>query len=286
MSSNQKLKVTLAFQKYQKVKQTLIDTISFLIPKFYFTIGNLMLKQEIGILMGLGPAPYWAGLFLYFFESKFVQQLISKGSEHAFKFQRTSRFIDELCAVNDYGEFSSSWKFIYPKQLELELEDQGIHATFLDLDITNEDNMFLCKLFGKRDKFHFFIVCMLYPLSNIPSIFYSSIFSEFLQIAWYTRRLTDFVPKASQLYTRIVTQGANNASILHQMKKAFQKYPETFCIELCKTWPNNKKNNYVLTWKLQLGWQKLYTETSKIKFSGRRVFHRTKVEKGAPLVVT
>ena len=28
------------------------------------------------------------------------------------------------------------------------------------------------------------------------------------------------------------------------------------------------------------------TETSKVKFSGRRVFHRTKVEKGVPLVVT
>lgn len=173
----------MAFQKHQKVKQTLIDTISFLIANFYFTIGNLMLKREIRILKGLGPAPYWAGLFVYFFETNFFQQLISTGSEHAFKFQIMSRFVDELCTINDYGEFSSSWKFIYPKQLELELEDQGIHATFLDLDIANEDNIFLCKLFGKRCKFHFFIVCMPYLLSNIPSIFYSLIFSEFLQIA-------------------------------------------------------------------------------------------------------
>ena len=173
--------------------------------------------------MGLDPAPYWASLFLYFFESKFVQQLISKGSEHAFKFQRNSRFINDLCTINDYSEFSSPWKFIYPKQLELELEDQGINATFLDLDITNENNMFLCKLFGKRDKFHFFIVCMPYLLSSIPSIFCSSIFSESLQIAWFTQRLTDFVPMTSQLYTRMVTQGANSASILHQIKKAFQK---------------------------------------------------------------
>ena len=28
------------------------------------------------------------------------------------------------------------------------------------------------------------------------------------------------------------------------------------------------------------------TETSKVKFSVQRVFHRTKVEKGVPLVVT
>ena len=127
----------------------------------------------------------------------------------------------------------------------------------MDLDITNENNMFLCKLFGKRDKFHFFIVCMPYLLSNIPSIFCSSIFLELLQIAWYTQRLTDFVPKTSQLYTRMVTQGANSTSILHQIKKAFQKWPETFCIEVFKTYDQIINKIIVLTSKLQLGWQKL-----------------------------
>ena len=34
----------------------------------------------------------------------------------------------------------------------------------------------------------------------------------------------------------MVTQGANNASILHQMKKTFKKYPITFCIEGFKTY--------------------------------------------------
>ena len=42
------------------------------------------------------------------------------------------------------------------------------------------------------------------------------------------------------------------------------------------------------SWFSQRGYpQKLTeTETSKVKFSGQRVFHRTKVEKGVPLVVT
>ena len=42
------------------------------------------------------------------------------------------------------------------------------------------------------------------------------------------------------------------------------------------------------SWFSQRGYpQKLIeTETSKVKFSGQRVFHRTKVEKGVPLVVT
>ena len=50
------------------------------------------------------------------------------------------------------------------------------------------------------------------------SIFHSSIFSEFLQIARCTLRMTNFVPKASQLYTRMITQGGNKANNLRQIK--------------------------------------------------------------------
>ena len=54
-----------------------------------------------------------------------------------------SRFIDDLCTITDDGEFSSSYKHIYPRQLELRLEHQGEHATFLYLDVTIEDNIFV-----------------------------------------------------------------------------------------------------------------------------------------------
>ena len=84
------------------------------------------------------------------------------------------------------------------------------HATFFDLDITIEDDVFLYKLFDKRDKFPFFTGLMRYVSSNIPSsIFYGSIFSEVLQKARCALRLIDFAPKSSQLYTRMVTEGTN-----------------------------------------------------------------------------
>ena len=50
-----------------------------------------------------------------------------------------------------------------------------------------------------------------------------------------TPRLTDFVHKASQLYTRMVTHVGNNASTLRQIKKTFQRYHETF-VKYCKTY--------------------------------------------------
>ena len=41
------------------------------------------------------------------------------------------------------GEFFSSYKYICPKQLEVKIEHQGGHVTFLDLDITTEDKIFV-----------------------------------------------------------------------------------------------------------------------------------------------
>ena len=119
--------------------------------------------------MGIDPAPFWANLFLFYFESKYVQNLVSLGSTRAFNFHSTSRFIDDLCAINDGNEFSTCHGDIYPPELELKIEYQGSHATFLDLDITLKDGIFIYKIFDKRDKFPFFIVRMPHLSSNIPS---------------------------------------------------------------------------------------------------------------------
>ena len=98
------------------------------------------------------------------------------------------------------GEFSSSCKYMNPKQLKLKLEHQGKHAT-IGLDITIEDNIFVDNLFDKRDKFPFFLVCMPYlSRNNSLSVFYGSIFLEFLRIARCTPRLANFVSTASKLY--------------------------------------------------------------------------------------
>ena len=74
-------------------------------------------------------------------------------------------------------------------------EHQRKHEIFLNLDITIEDNKLVYKLFDKRDKCFFFVICMLCLSSNIPSSkFYGSVFSEFLGMARRTLRLTGCVP--------------------------------------------------------------------------------------------
>ena len=127
--------------------------------------------------------------------------------------------------MNNDDIFSKSFKCIYPGELELNLEHSGTHGTFLDLDI--EDGICVYKLLYKRDKFPFFIVRMPHFESNIPStVFYVSIFLEFMRIGRCTLKLEHFLARASELYSRMLSQGVNQSYINKQITKTFQRFPD------------------------------------------------------------
>ena len=49
--------------------------------------------------MGIDPAPFWANLLLYFFESNYIKKLISNGSFKEYEYHAVCRFTDVLCAI-------------------------------------------------------------------------------------------------------------------------------------------------------------------------------------------
>ena len=65
--------------------------------------------------------------------------------------------------------------------------------------------------------------------SNIPSIISDgSIFSELLRIARCTLIINDFIPRASDLFSRTIAQGGNRATLNKELKIAFHCYPTVF----------------------------------------------------------
>ena len=89
--------------------------------------------------------------------------------------------------------------------------------------------MFVYKLFDKRDSFPFFIVRMPDLSGNIPDhVFYGSVMSEFLRIARATLLYPDFVPKAKELFSRMVNQCGEKSMILLQLKKAIINHDAAF----------------------------------------------------------
>ena len=66
------------------------------------------MKQAIGVPMGIDAAPFWANLFLYYYYENCMSLLISSDTIKARHFHSTNGFIDDLCPVNDGGEFGRS----------------------------------------------------------------------------------------------------------------------------------------------------------------------------------
>ena len=210
-------------------KQQIKLLVTHLIKETYFQIGNLLFKQCIGIPMGIDPAPFWANLHLYAYEYKFIKSLMSVDKRRAMRFRYATRFIDDECNLNDGGEFGRSFQSIYPPELELKCEHFGTYATYLDLEITIVDGVFVFKLFDKRDGFPFFIVRMPDLSGNIPDhVFYGAIMSEFLRIARCTLLYKDFLTSAIALFNRMVNQGGSKIKILNQISKGVNRHPIPF----------------------------------------------------------
>ena len=99
MFLNRKIVVNLDFQQLlyisipkAQAKNTLQKKY-VLNQKLLFYYRKLGVQKDIGIPMGIDPAPFRANLFLYFFGSKHVQNHFSKKSTTAYKYHAASRFI-------------------------------------------------------------------------------------------------------------------------------------------------------------------------------------------------
>ena len=149
---------------------TIKECLRYLIKNAYFRVGNLIFRQIIGIPMGSDPAPFFANLFLFYYECNWIDRCKKEDYKKARKFHNIFRFIDDLLAINDGGEFGKSFLDIYPPELVLNKENVNDHrTTFLDLCIEIFGNQFIYKLFDKRDAFPFHIVRFPFKCSNLPS---------------------------------------------------------------------------------------------------------------------
>ena len=191
----------------------------------FFTLGNRLFKQVIGIPMGSDPAPFMANLFLYYYENRWLKNLKKKDLISARKFSNTFRFIDDLCAINDGGLFEKHHHEIYPPELELKKEHGGERVSFLDLEIKIEQRQFVTCLYDKRDAFPFSIVRMPYQKSNIPTnMFYSTIGSEILRIGRANSNVESFLKSASSFLARMSRQGAQYAPLGRVLRKMYGRH--------------------------------------------------------------
>ena len=167
---------TYSSNKIQKGKtcyseEQVISMLEFLIDNIFVSLGGTLFQQVVGIQMGTNCAPLLADLFLYSYESEFLQKLVKDKKIHeARAFNFTYRYIDDVLSINN-SRFAEFLPFIYPPELEVkETTDTASSASFLDIYLEFDDSGQLStKMYDKRDDFNFKIINFPNMCSNIPA---------------------------------------------------------------------------------------------------------------------
>jgi hypothetical protein len=93
--------------------------LEFLIDNIFVSFGGILFQQVVGIPMGTNCAPLLADLFLYSYESEFLQKLVKDKKMHeARAFNFTYRYIDDVLSINN-SRFAKFLPLIYPPELKV-----------------------------------------------------------------------------------------------------------------------------------------------------------------------
>ena len=97
-------------------------------------------------------------------------------------------------------------KHIYPTEIPLEQTDNdSLHDTFLDLDITVVNNRFCFKVFHKVDLFDFEVISFPFLESNIPQyICYNTFFSQLVRFSTICSNTSGFAERVHIIYQKLL----------------------------------------------------------------------------------
>jgi len=211
----------------QYSEESICKMIEFLIDNIYVTFGGLHFRQVIGIPMGTNCAPLLADLFLYSYESEFLDKLISKGKRNlARQFNLTYRYIDDLISFGNKN-FHQYLSQIYPKELQIKPTNESDFVThYLDLTfMRDKDDKISTKLYDKRDDFSFQIVNFPFLSSNIPSSpTYGVYTSQLIRYARCCSQYSDFSARHKTLVERLLSQGFKSNRLSNTFKKFYDRH--------------------------------------------------------------
>ena len=201
----------------------IVNMINFLIDNIFVVFGGQVFQQTVGIPMGTNCAPLLADLFLYSYESAFIQKLMKSGQKKlAQSFNYTFRYIDDVLSINN-KQFADHIPSIYPEELEIKNTTESSNSTsYLDLLLSIEGNNLHTQIYDKRDDFNFTIVNFPYLDSNIPaSPAYGVFISQLVRYARASSSYIDFCNRASLLTSRLLQQGYLSNRLQLSLKKFY-----------------------------------------------------------------
>ena len=200
--------------------------IDFIVDNSFFRFGNVVYRQCIGIPMGVDPAPQMANLYLYYYESTFMEKLAKSDYKTALKFNNTTRFIDDLGTLNNDGVLAAKKEDVYPAEMELLPQNQDpMKGTMLDISIMVINGKFVTKTYDKRDDYNFDIVNYPDLSGNIPpGAAYGVYISQVLRYARVCSEKKDFDERVEILTRKLTRKGYTKEKLQTTLMKCYQKH--------------------------------------------------------------
>jgi hypothetical protein len=108
--------------------------LGFLVDNMYVVFRDQVFQQSVGIPVGTNFVPLLADLFLYSYETEFVQKLLRDNNKKlAVSFNHTFRYIDDVLSINNHI-FHNYVHLIYPDELEIKnTRESDKSASYLDI---------------------------------------------------------------------------------------------------------------------------------------------------------
>ena len=204
-------------------KEDVIYLVEFILTNTFVTFAGEIFQQISGVPMGGNASPLLADLTLSCLEYKYLK---SASTDKRYKMKYTTRYMDDLCNLNN-NEFFQDCAYIYPASLTLEETTANTnYSNYLDMtfNITAEYKV-KCSLYNKTDAFNFNVIRLPEASSNLPEqIGYNTFYSQLIRIARICDEKVDFDSRVTDLCEVILCKGFNARKIKCKMKKFAYNY--------------------------------------------------------------
>jgi hypothetical protein len=201
--------------------------LEFLIVNIFVSFGVALFQQIVDIPMGTNCTPLLADLFLYSYESVFLQNLVKDKKIHGARaLNFTYSYIDDVLSINN-PRFADFRPLIYPPELEIKATtDTASSASFLDVYLElNDSGQFSIKIDDKRDDFNFIIINFPNMYSNIPaSPAYGVYISQLIPYERASSNYSDFLKRHLNLRNKLLDQGNKKIRLIRSLKKIIFRY--------------------------------------------------------------
>ena len=224
--------------------ESFLALLTYQLANVFVQVGDTVLKQDVGIPMGVDNGPNLANVFLFIREYNWIaKKMKTKEGKKMLKafFDFIGRYIDDLMGLNNNKMLLKYVSEIYPEELILKLENvengewTPHKATFLNMVVKLNNNRVLTAPYDKREAFEFFVNRFFCPLSNIDIKRAHSVIGNTLANTLVTSDMfTDFKIKIQKEVRRLGDKNASTKWLQSNVKKFFERRPEA-CLKYGKT---------------------------------------------------